>query len=296
MRLRDLSIRQKLVGMQVLTAALVLACFGGFVVLNDQRVYRGLLVHHLRSVAQFVGADCAPGVEARSRTRVTETLKHLETERRISNAQVYDANGNLFATYVRPGHPVMEALVPPADKHDFRGKCLTLSDKVMRNGRLVCTLVICEDLTDFLAMARRNIIAALAVFIFVLAVGAFLAMVLQRAISKPINDLIKKARDVAQKDGPVVYPEKEGQDEIGDLSREFHGMLRQVKARQSELDRVNESLRIEMERGRALLNIYERAPRLNDEELYDFVLDQAIGLTGSTIGFLHLVSDDRKTV
>ena len=45
-----------------------------------------------------------------------------------------------------------------------------------------------------------------------------------------------------------------------------------------------------------LLELYERAPALTDGELYDYVLDWVVRLTGSAIGFFHLVSDDQKDV
>ena len=47
---------------------------------------------------------------------------------------------------------------------------------------------------------------------------------------------------------------------------------------------------------RQLLELYTRAPDLSDRGLYEFVLDKAVELTGSTIGFFHLVSDDQQTI
>ena len=51
-----------------------------------------------------------------------------------------------------------------------------------------------------------------------------------------------------------------------------------------------------MERGNALLKLYEEAPKLNEKELYDFALELAVKLTDSAIGFFHLVSDDQQNV
>lgn len=50
------------------------------------------------------------------------------------------------------------------------------------------------------------------------------------------------------------------------------------------------------ERARLLLSLYQEAPRLTDKELYNYVLDHAVRLTDSAIGFFHLVSDDQKSV
>ncbi len=45
-----------------------------------------------------------------------------------------------------------------------------------------------------------------------------------------------------------------------------------------------------------LLLLHEKAPQLSDKELYDYVLEETVRLTGSAIGFFHRVSDDQKTV
>jgi PAS domain S-box-containing protein len=55
-------------------------------------------------------------------------------------------------------------------------------------------------------------------------------------------------------------------------------------------------LRREGRLGEALLKLYETAPGLDDKELYDFALMSAVELTGSAIGFFHLVSEDQKEV
>jgi PAS domain S-box-containing protein len=45
-----------------------------------------------------------------------------------------------------------------------------------------------------------------------------------------------------------------------------------------------------------MLSLYEKAQHMTDNDLYAFVLDQSVRLTGSAIGFLHLVSADRKSI
>jgi two-component system, cell cycle sensor histidine kinase and response regulator CckA len=61
--------------------------------------------------------------------------------------------------------------------------------------------------------------------------------------------------------------------------------------RQAESREAKDALRTEF-----LLDLHQRAPQLTDHELYDHVLDRAISLTDSTIGFFHRVSDDQRTV
>ena len=60
--------------------------------------------------------------------------------------------------------------------------------------------------------------------------------------------------------------------------------------------RAEKLLSKETEWKNLLLWLYEKAPQLTDKELYDYVLEEAVRLSDSTIGFFHLVADDQKTV
>lgn len=58
--------------------------------------------------------------------------------------------------------------------------------------------------------------------------------------------------------------------------------------------RAEQSLRKEMEWKNLLFWLYEKGSQLTDDELYGYILEQVVRLTGSTIGFFHRVSDDQK--
>ena len=60
--------------------------------------------------------------------------------------------------------------------------------------------------------------------------------------------------------------------------------------------RAEERLLTQVARGNLLLGLYEKAPALSEKQLYDYVLEKAVHLTESTIGFFHLVSDDQKNI
>ncbi len=64
----------------------------------------------------------------------------------------------------------------------------------------------------------------------------------------------------------------------------------------TEHKHTEEYLRQEAERSKVLLELYDKAKGLTENELYEFALDRAVELTGSEIGFLHIVSDDQKTI
>jgi len=62
------------------------------------------------------------------------------------------------------------------------------------------------------------------------------------------------------------------------------------------LHHAEETLRKEAARSNLLLELYLKAPKLSDQGLYEFTLNKAISITGSTAGFIHKISDDQKTI
>jgi len=50
----------------------------------------------------------------------------------------------------------------------------------------------------------------------------------------------------------------------------------------------------QFERAKLLMGLFIKAPSLTDKQLYDVALDIAVKITGSEVGFFHLVSEDQK--
>ncbi len=83
---------------------------------------------------------------------------------------------------------------------------------------------------------------------------------------------------------------------VKERTAELRAANRQAHLELAERKRAEARLKKEVERGSRLLQLYEKAPQLTDRELYDYVLDQAVSLTDSEIGFFHLISADQKEI
>ena len=64
----------------------------------------------------------------------------------------------------------------------------------------------------------------------------------------------------------------------------------------TERKKAEEHFHKEVKREHFLLELYKKALKITDKELYNCVLDHAVSLTDSSIGFFHLISDDQKTI
>ena len=69
-----------------------------------------------------------------------------------------------------------------------------------------------------------------------------------------------------------------------------------VLATAIQRQRTEAKLRKNAERTELLLELHTNAPMLTDKELYDYVLEKAISLTESEIGFFHRISEDQEMI
>ncbi len=69
-----------------------------------------------------------------------------------------------------------------------------------------------------------------------------------------------------------------------------------VRARTEELARVNAQLMVNDRRLSAMLELSQRASSLDEPALLQLGIDEAVRLTGSEVGYLHLISDDQQRI
>ena len=81
------------------------------------------------------------------------------------------------------------------------------------------------------------------------------------------------------------------QDEAGKISN-----LVVVKENITDRKQVEKRLFEESERIKFLLELYDKSLYLTEKELYSYTLEKAVSITGSTNGFIHLVTEDQQRV
>ncbi|MFH2012774.1 MAG: PAS domain S-box protein [Pseudomonadota bacterium] len=117
-----------------------------------------------------------------------------------------------------------------------------------------------------------------------------------RLIISPVNRLIDVTNQLADGDLTTRTGLADIPGELGLLASNFDQMAGSLQRHEEELRKSEARLHVENKRAKILLELYFKAPSLSDKELYDYALDKAVYLTGSTIGFFHLVDEDQKTI
>ncbi|MBO9698901.1 MAG: PAS domain-containing protein [Sporocytophaga sp.] len=235
-KIRDLSIRNKLIFLQFFTCLIVLAlCCAAFVFV-DVREYKENKVNSLTSMAQLIASSSISALEFIDNEAANSILSDLIVVDDVSNAQILDKDNQVFASYSKRG--VKNYNFTPVDKSSVefeRGYLYIYHEIINNNGERVGMVFIRAELNQLNSVINRKIqIAA-----FLMGIGMLLAyliaLFLQKYISSPLLRLVSVMDKVSKEGSYGNHAQVEGKDEIGTLSLVFNEMLIQIEKRDKEL-------------------------------------------------------------
>lgn len=241
--LKNISIRDKLNRIVMLTtsAALLLAAVGFS--LNDLLAFRNTEARELSSLADIIGANSTASLQFRDPVTGRETLQTLAIDPRVVSAGLYTKEGKVFASYHRNSQEKID--LPPQPKSQgvyFEKGQILIYRPIRLEGQKIGTILIHSDLQNFYERIRQyGFIVAMVLVVSLL--GAFLlSSQLQKAISSPILSLSHLANRVSTEKNYALRAVNDSQDELGDLVNQFNGMLSQIQDRDMALQEAHDDL------------------------------------------------------
>jgi PAS domain S-box-containing protein len=266
---RDLPIRRKLALISVATSAvaLVLAC--GTLVTYEQIAFRRAMTRDVAINAQIIASNSAAALSFDDARSAEQTLKALAAQPRIMAACVYDAHGEVFAVYQRPGVVAPNWPAPRDNGHEFTSDSLQLFRKIVLDNETLGTIYLQSDLHEISERWRRYAIIAGAVMSAAILAAFLIGRRLQRMISEPISLLTDAIAGVAAGEQRYsVRAVKKGHDELGRLVDGFNDMVSQIETRDADLRKAHAELETRVdERTREL--VVQIAERQRTEEERD---------------------------
>jgi signal transduction histidine kinase len=261
-----MTIRRKLITMQLITAAAVLVLASAVFVWSDLTTYRASLVSRLQSYAELIGDNTISSLRFLDEVSAAETLGSLSVAEGITDACIYDASGSVFATYSLAPQPNRSIPETPGEGHRFTEDALELFFPIIRDAELVGTIFVRSNLEAFAEKTREFAINAGLVLVVGLVLSFALSVMLQRTLSGRIEDLSDAARDVSESGRYDRRVPSGGTDELGVLSAGFNEMLEQIQSRDGELREARDTLEARVqERTEALEATRNEALRLASE-------------------------------
>ena len=232
-----------------------------------------LLVSTSKSALLFDDQDAA-----------TELLSALKSYTSTRYAQLYDANGAVFAEYKRPGQKVDMPIEQFNGEIIFRNNNFYLSKAIMMDEDHLGIAVISAD-TNSLAMQKSHYILVTGwAFLGSLVLAYLLNWKIQKRFTAPISELIGLVGYVAKNKKYHKRLDGGRHDEIGDLILGVNTMLDTIETHEQQLyNRAN----------------YDELTQLPNRHLLMERLDHAIDIAGrnkSEIAVLFLDLDRFKVI
>jgi two-component system, sensor histidine kinase and response regulator len=249
------TLRRKLIGLALVSAAVALLLAGAAIIVADQISFRAIKVENVTAVAAIVGHNAAAAIAFDDAPSGAKILAGLRAKPSITRAWLYRRDGSLFATYTRPG--VNEPSTPPAGQSGEvvfdRGR-MTLQRPIVLDGEHIGSIHLESDLAELRIRLLQFVAILMVIMLAAATVSLLLSSWLQRRISGPILELGEVARRVSLTKDYTLRAPSHATDEIGDLIRIFNEMLATVQSRDQEVERHRVQLQEELQ-VRAAVNL-----------------------------------------
>ncbi len=260
---QDISIKNKLRIVILVTSALVLLLASIGFVTNELYVLRRNMVSDLAALAEVVGMNSSGGLMFRDSTAVKENLASLKAKPHIIMAHVFNMEGEIFASYFRdelarqqsPPYTTLKEYYfageqgksKPGNQVFFRDNYLEVFRPIIYHGKaenptqegMIYIRSDLEELWNSLRWAARVILLIMLTSLFL---AFILASKFQSLITAPIDSLLRAMRAVSVHKDYSIRERKHGNDELGSLVEGFNDMLGQIESQTLELHQYHNHL------------------------------------------------------
>lgn len=236
--LRNISIRNKLVLIQVFTSLFVLAIFFTGFIVTDIKDYKVRKVKSVQSIAKVLAANNISTIQFADNEEAKKILAELRNVAPdIVHAIVLDTNGKIFATYSKnPGGSLVQY---PLDNKtfEFTDKHLYVSNPIIAaNNELLGNIYIDCELSELAEMTTNKLSIAGVSLITALGFGFLIAYAVQTYVSKRLLFLVNKMKEASETNNYNIIMKDGGKDEIGILFKGYNELMGQVKESQQKKD------------------------------------------------------------
>lgn len=238
-----ISIKNKLVAIQLFTVFIVLLIYSVFHFFNDMHFHRDSITRELTSIARVIGHNCKSTLNFFDPKTAERILSSLEAEDHIINAWIHDAEGNLFAKYGKTGSEAFAYPRIEKESLELKDGYLYITREIIQEAQVVGTVSLRYEMDPYPGALNQNLFIALYVLIGGMGIALLLSVFTQKSISKPIVQLVDTVRNVSETGDYTIRVETAGGGEIGRLYHGFNDMLQRIHKRGIERNRADRELR-----------------------------------------------------
>jgi len=219
------SIKRRLTLTVMLTVglSLCLACISFWV--YDVVTIRQAMANQATALARVIGINSAVPLAFSDQQAASETLSALSAVTAVTEAVIYNAQGEPFAIYVADSKQKTSFVPPRVERQgwEFASEHLDLFDEIEGLGGSSVTIFIRWDTQELVVRTQWYVAIVLGLLAVSIVVAAALSARLQRHIADPLTALARGFRTIA--DGDLSTQVRvDNTDEIGLLAKSFNAM------------------------------------------------------------------------
>ncbi len=282
MKFRDLSIKSKLIVLQLAVVLIVLLLFSAFLIVQDARVHRKAVSVKLASMANLLGYNCVSALNFLDPADAANTLASLEGEPLVTHAWILDAEGRVFAEHRKPGPEGERFDAGGGDYEVKRGRFLVFSRSIRQDGEAIGSVVLRYDLGPYRRLLVRKGLLALAALAGGMVVALGLALLTHRALTAPLFRLVGTIERVTETKDLSIRIAEDRRDELGVLYLGFNQMLDEIYRREQERDEAVAALRESEEKYRTLVERAEDGIVIIQDGRFVYANPALVAMSGHT--------------
>ena len=233
----NMSIRKKLVLMQVFTTVLVLIIMMIVFIASDIKEYKLRKVDSMLGIAQVLGTNSISMLQFQDQAAAIEMLAQLHNvSPEIIAAEITNNHGQVFARYPAAGEPEFSLAAGMKENSLFRNSRLLIKYPIISSKEKIGDIHLIVQLTELQKLMKSTYKVAL--FLLLLSVGfAFLvAFFIQSYVSRRLLNLVRTMKKAVSTGEYTVTIADEGKDEIGTLIQVYSKLMEQIKENEKKKD------------------------------------------------------------
>jgi signal transduction histidine kinase/DNA-binding response OmpR family regulator len=233
--LGNLPLKRRLIAIIMGTTvfALLLASVSFF--LYDRHTFKRDMAASYATLAETLQATVTNALVYNDGEQARQILAGLAEQANVIDAAVYDAEGKLFGEFTRGVSPPATRADLDADGAEFTDDALVVQRRLVFRDKPVGTFVVRANLDGLQQRVADYSKILLLIFLGATAIAFAVSSTLQRSVSEPVLGLATIARDVSLRRDFSVRAQRTANDEIGRLTDDFNEMLKQIQARDADL-------------------------------------------------------------
>jgi PAS domain S-box-containing protein len=239
---RILSFRARSVFFVLATCAVAVSLACTAFLAYDRVTFRAGLVDRLRTQTVVVGANTTAALSFGDDEGAKQILGALDAEPVIEAACLYNADGALVASYIRPRGPAACPARPLGQAQGVDGDALLVESQILHQQESIGAVLLISDLDLVDARTARFLAIVSIVMVASLIVAFFIATRLQGAVVRPVLTLAETAKHVSRTRDYSVRAVVQTRDEVGALTDAFNTMLDEIETGERALQAARADL------------------------------------------------------